>query len=241
MAMLFDDCRSGEVLFGTRVDAARRADALASATTDKVEADMLALAAILLSHESFEHDSTHLGIAPRSWFLNLETLFERAVRETLKAAFGSEGTVSSGRAFPLPIFPPKSDLFRANPDLVLRRHGENRAFVGDVKYKQWGSVPSASDVYQLLIHAAAFESKVAFLVFPFDSFIARILGDAVTGTCVKFYGLNVMELDIHIGQLLGDLGIVPGAQREGGTFDGEWQGRRSKVLRSLLRFQKVAE
>jgi 5-methylcytosine-specific restriction endonuclease McrBC regulatory subunit McrC len=209
MAMLFDDCRNAEVLFGTRAEAARRADALASAASDKVTADMLALAAILLSHESFEHDSTHVGTAPRSWFLNLETLFERAVRETMKAAFGSEGTVSSGRAAPLPIFPPRSDLFSANPDLVLRRHGVSRAFVGDVKYKQWGGVPSASDVYQLLVHAAAFESKIAFLVFPFDGFDARVLGNAVTGACVKLYGLDVRELDIHIGRLLGDLGIVP--------------------------------
>jgi len=211
MAMLFDDCRTVDVLFGTRADAARRADALASAASDKVIADMLALAAIVLSHESFEHDSARAGTAPRSWFLNLETLFERAVRETMRVAVAPGGAVSSGRSAPLPIFPPKSDTFRANPDLVLRRSVVSSVYIGDVKYKQWGGVPAASDVYQLLVHAAAFHSTDAFLVFPFDSFAARLLGDAVTGARVRLYGLDVRELDSQVRRLLDDLGVVPAA------------------------------
>ncbi len=209
MAMLFDDCRSVEVLFGTRLDAARRADALAASAPDGVMADMLALAAIILSHESFEHDSTRAGVAPRSWFLNLETLFERAVRATMRTALGSRGVVFSGRSVPLPIFPRKTDVFRANPDLVVRRGDATEVVIGDVKYKQWGAFPGASDVYQLLVHAAAFGAAKAFLVFPHDEFDARSLGDAVTGASVKTYGVDVRVLDTQVERLLGDLGIIP--------------------------------
>lgn len=209
MAMLFDDCRNVEVLFGTRSDAARRADSLAASASDRVTADMLALAAIILSNESFEHDSTHGGVAPRSWFLNLETLFERAVRATMRSSLGSRGVVSSGRSAPLPIFPSKPDVFRANPDLVVRLIDTAEVFVGDVKYKQWAGVPGASDVYQLLVHAAAFDSGKAFLVFPFEEFDARSLGDAVTGASVTTYGVDVRELDDHVEHILNDLGAVP--------------------------------
>lgn len=209
MAMLFGDCRTAEVLFGTRVEAARRADALAAAASDKLTADMLALAAIVLAYESFEHDAVNARKAPRSWFLNLENLFERAVRETIRTAVGAIGTVSSGRCAPRPVFPPKASSFRANPDLVLRHSGGAVLVVGDVKYKLWSGVPAASDVYQLLVHAAAFEAHVAFLVFPFERFDARVLGDGVTGAQVRLYGLDVKELDNQVQCLLDDLSVVP--------------------------------
>lgn len=205
MAILFDDCRSVDVLFGTRTEAIWRADALASAASDKTTSDMLALAAILLSHESFEPNLTPLRTSPLSWFLNLETLFERAVRDTLRDALGSNGSVLSGRVSPRPIFPPRSDKFRANPDLVVRRHVGGGPFVGDVKYRPWDGLPSASVVYQLLVHAAAFDSKDAFLVFPHDSFSAHLVGSAVTGASLRVYGLDVRQLDTHVRRLLADL------------------------------------
>jgi 5-methylcytosine-specific restriction endonuclease McrBC regulatory subunit McrC len=207
MALLFDDCRNAEVLFGARTEAARRAEKLAESASDKAIADMLALAAIILSHESFEHDSSLAGTAPRSWFLNLESLFERAVRETMRAAVGSTGSVVAGRLSPPPIFPPRSDAFRANPDLVIRR-GSSLPCVGDVKYKQWSRLPSASDVYQLLVHASAFGAKQAFLVFPGDAFDVQVLGDAVTGARASTYGVDVRVLDDDIKTMLQDLGVL---------------------------------
>lgn len=207
MALLFDDCRNAEVLFGARAEAARRAEELAESASDKGVADMLALAAIILSHESFEHDSAFAGTAPRSWFLNLETLFERAVRETMRSAVGATGSVVSGRSSPPPIFPPRSDAFRANPDLVIRQ-GTSSPCIGDVKYKQWSRLPSASDVYQLLVHASAFDAKQAFLVFPGDDFEVHVLGESVTGARTSTYGVDVRALDVHIKAMLQDLGVL---------------------------------
>jgi hypothetical protein len=93
--------------------------------------------------------------------------------------------------------------------LVVRLIDTAEVFVGDVKYKQWAGVPGASDVYQLLVHAAAFDSGKAFLVFPFEEFDARSLGDAVTGASVTTYGVDVRELDDHVEHILNDLGAVP--------------------------------
>lgn len=207
MALLFDDCRNAEVLFGARAEAARKAEKLAESVSDKALADMLALAAIILAHESFEHDTPLGGTAPRSWFLNLESLFERAVRGTMRAMLGSAGTVVAGRSSPPPIFPPRSDAFRANPDLVVH-HAATTPCIGDVKYKQWNRLPGASDVYQLLVHASAFAATRAFLVFPADDFEVQVLGDAVTGARASVYGVDVRNLDNHIIAMLQDLGVL---------------------------------
>lgn len=207
MAMLFDDCRNAEVLSGARAESARRAETLAASTSDKAIADMLSLAAIILSHESFEHDSEGRGTVPRSWFLNLETLFERAVRETMRAAVATNGSVVTGRASPPPIFSQIGNAFRANPDLVIKR-GTSSPCVGDVKYKQWGRRPSASDIYQLLVHASAFGANQAFLVYPGEAFDVHVLGDAVTGARTSTYCVDVRVLDVHIKVILQDLGLL---------------------------------
>lgn len=220
MAMLFDDCRNPEVLYGARSEAARRAESLAESESDKAAADMLALAGIILAHESFEHEPTHRGSAPRSWFLNLESLFERAVLATMRAKLRL-GEVSSGRSAPPPIFPHRKTIFRANPDLVIRQQGNASPCIGDVKYKQWSGLPPASDIYQLLVHASAFGAKRGFLVFPTDNFETRNLGDAVTGTRVTIYGLDVRVLDQHIVTMMQDLGLLPALSLDlSGTHSG---------------------
>ncbi len=208
MALLFDDCRNADLLLGTRTDVVRRVERLAESASDQDVADMLALAAIILSRESFEFESSLRETAPRSWFLNLETLFERAVREIIRAAVGPHGSVVAGRSSPSPIFPPRSDVFRANPDLVIRQEASSPC-IGDVKYKQWDRFPSTSDVYQLLVHASAFGAKQAFLVFPGDDFEVQVLGDAVTGARTSTYGVDICALEDHIKAMLRGMGVLP--------------------------------
>jgi 5-methylcytosine-specific restriction endonuclease McrBC regulatory subunit McrC len=215
LALLFEDCRSADVIFGPRLEAARRSDALASAERDEDVADMLALATVLLSHESFDVGGSREGPSPRSWFLNLETLFERAVRECLGEVLAGVGTASSGRGAPMPIFVSRPDVYRANPDLVLR-FGDGGILVGDVKYKAWDDVPAASDVYQLLVHAAAFGARRAFLVFPSEEFKMHPFGDAATGTELRLFGLDVRDLERQARLLLQGLGVAsPGSTAPG--------------------------
>ena len=209
MAMLFDDCRDSEVLFGARSEASLRAEKLATAAPDRRTADLLSLAAIILAHKSFDQDSQVRGAAPRSWFLNLETLFEHAVREVMRARINTVGTVTSGRFMPQAIFAQTNRTFRANPDLVIQLRSQPCACIGDVKYKQWANCPGTSDVYQLLVHASAFGTAQAFLVFPADQFEIRTLGHAVTNCRVTMYGVNVRELDEQVALLVDDLGILP--------------------------------
>ena len=58
------------------------------ASSDRQHSDLLALAAILLRHESFELGAWLGDSTPRSWFINLERLFEDALlHETNRLKF----------------------------------------------------------------------------------------------------------------------------------------------------------
>lgn len=218
MAMVFDDCRGPEVLFGRKADMVDQADRLCTTAKDRVTSDLMALAAIILSNESFEQDAPQRGIAPRAWFLNLETLFEKAVREAMSSALQGVATVTAGRSKPAKVFTEYQNL-RANPDLVVRRIDTKRVMAGDVKYKRWSGSPKAADVYQLLVHASAFNAQRAFLIYPGDSFETVEFGTASTGAAMTAYTLDVRDLPCQIARLLGDLdmiGVVTNAMH-GGT------------------------
>ena len=219
LAMVFDDCRSEEVLFGSREQAALMATRLSHEASDKDTADMLALAATVLARESFEGNGDQTLAAPRSWFLNLEMLFERAVRETIRKQIRPIGGVVARERFTKPIFPPRTDQFCANPDIVVELGDSNRTFIGDAKYKQWSSLPSASDVYQLLVHASAFSSEHAFLVFPCERFEAVDLGCSVTGIRTIAYGVNVCRLDEGVREVLEHLGLLCASSERSALLD----------------------
>jgi hypothetical protein len=85
LAQFFHDCRDAEVLFARRSSHARNAERLAEQARE-LDADLLALAAVVLAHESFENIEATEPTAPRAWFLNLETLFEHAVRRCFRDA-----------------------------------------------------------------------------------------------------------------------------------------------------------
>ena len=202
MAMLFDDCRQSETLLASRHGSARMARELAATTTDEVLADALAMAAVLLSHESVEPGASPIGRSPEAWFLNLENLFEAAVRNCLDAAAKTCGhRVTSAGADRRRVFG-DSDYLRAQPDLVVRNKRACIAAIGDVKYKHWAGTATSSDIYQLLVHAAAFEVGTAFLVFPASGFQVSEYGDAVTGAHVSVYGVDVNSLSEHVSRIM---------------------------------------
>jgi 5-methylcytosine-specific restriction endonuclease McrBC regulatory subunit McrC len=197
LAMIFEDCRDVEVLFARRT-LAERADALLEQTT--TDRDLVALAAVILANASFEYQRPIVGSVPRSWFLNLEVLFEKAVREAIKRAVPS-GIVQRGADNPRPIFAGEARFYKANPDVVLTYH-ELVGAVGDVKYKSWSGFANADDIYQLLVHTAAFGATKAFLVYPHDTFEALSLGPSSTGSSVWLFAVDVKNLDRDIRRSL---------------------------------------
>ena len=79
--------------------------------------------------------------------------------------------------------------------------------MGDVKYKGWSGAAVASDLYQLLIHTAAFSGTQSFLVFPNDEYRAMRLGKAVTGSDTWLFALDLRNLTKSVSLMAHDLGI----------------------------------
>lgn len=203
LGMVFDDSGLERLLGRTHAAVASFAAGLLVNDKRSAHRDLLALAGVLLNRESFGGSMAAGGMVPRSWFLNLETLFESAVRNVLTKQYGMRGAVTSGRQRPRPIFGKFPGLLSANPDLVIEEAA--RVIVGDVKYKAVGTTASAADIYQLLVHATAFEAREAFLVFPDRVFAMRELGASSAGPRVQIFTLDVASLDEHVSMLVGSL------------------------------------
>jgi 5-methylcytosine-specific restriction endonuclease McrBC regulatory subunit McrC len=210
LAMLFDDCRDVEVLFGRHESFARQAQEEMLKSRDPHLRDLLALAGVILAHESFDQTDEHLGTLPRAWFLNLETLFETAVKRVLQDICSGRFSVVHGRELGPRIFDEQSAAHRAFPDIVLRRALCVPVAVGDVKYKEWTRDAEQGDLYQLLVHAATFGAELAFLVYPHSSFASRFLGRGSTGAKTWLFALDLRKLDQDLGQVLAMMGIELG-------------------------------
>jgi 5-methylcytosine-specific restriction endonuclease McrBC regulatory subunit McrC len=212
LCMLYDDCRDASFLSRDRAYLTSQAIRVGDSHPTSLIRDMLSLASILLAHESFEHDRTAGRVIPWTWFINLERLFESAVRIVLKRVTGAQ--LGRGSAAPQPIFDVITSSYRANPDLIVRSPGLGVA-IGDVKYKTYeGAKAAASDVYQLLVHAAAFRAAKAFLVFPGDTFQCRRMGKDAHGIETFFFVVRTNFLDIDLKQVAITLGLPvtsPGA------------------------------
>ena len=196
LAQFFSDSQDARLLFGTSdfwVDEARL---LAERATDEKSRDLLALAAVVLAHQSLEPGVEGAPQAPRAWFLNLEELFESAVRRALGAALPTHLQVRATDIRRPAIFSAISGYLRADPDVVVSGAGTVRA-VGDAKYKKWRGLTTDSlhpDLYQLLVHARAFAADTAFLVYAHDTFEHHHLGRAATGADTWLFAVDVRDL-----------------------------------------------
>jgi 5-methylcytosine-specific restriction endonuclease McrBC regulatory subunit McrC len=209
LAQFFTDIRDIEVLLGRRERWVSEARALEIEAATAFDRDLLALAAVVLSHESFEPDTISTGRVPRSWFVNLETLFEDAVRKTLADVAPSDLRVTAAGFFKPPIFDATTGYFRANPDLLVKQAGASVA-VGDAKYKTWNGFDTAGihhDLYQLLVHTAAHEASMAFLVYAHDAFDFRHLGVSATGADTWAFAVDVRALEQDLAQVLSVTGL----------------------------------
>ena len=206
LSLLFSDCRDSRLLTGRRSVFARDASSLTASHLAEEEKDVAALASVILAHEGFEWDATTCSHVPRSWFLNLENLFERAIVLQLRKLACPNASVSTGGESPQPIFDRQTGIYHAHPDVVVA-HRDGLVIVGDVKYKNWSDRAVSSDLYQLLIHTAAFSGARSFLVFPCDEYKAIWLGRAVTGADTWLFALDLRNLKESVTRMANDLGI----------------------------------
>ena len=199
LGMYFDEYQSSRAR--ARLELGRVAEKLASA--GRLDTTLLALAALLLRHESFEHADWLGDTTPRTWFVNLERLFEDALLQQINRVNFAGLTARRGSSFGRSIYaPPEHE--RADPDIVLMQNSDIVG-VGDAKYKNWSGSPARSDVYQLLVHGSAFGSPVCFLAYASDTYQSVFLGQSVTGAAVHVYALDVTNLEHSVAAMLDDL------------------------------------
>jgi hypothetical protein len=185
------------------------------------DVDLARLAVVALLHRGFELEGMLAGEVPRAWFVDLETLFESAVRATFRQLLGA-ASVDRGEGFDRRMFTKGSDTSRTYPDLVIHA-GTDVLAVGDVKYKtlaaSTGEEEDADDdrlwelrikegrpdLYQVLVHAASLESSKAFLVYAGDSVALRYPGVAATGAATWTAQIRPTHLAADLAGLVADL------------------------------------
>ncbi len=205
LSMLFADCRDHEVLYRERSYFATEALRISEAEHEELIRDMMSLASVMLSHESFDLSTGQRAGLPRTWFLNLESLFETAVRNVLSEIL-TQASVFRGGESPRAIFNRECREYRANPDIVVSPNTGEPA-VGDVKYKIFDGSASAGDVYQLLAHAEAFGASKAFLIFPGDAYFVRSLGASRGGIETTFFSVQLQYLREDLSKVAAHLGF----------------------------------
>jgi|DewCreStandDraft_4_1066084.scaffolds.fasta_scaffold07785_4 5-methylcytosine-specific restriction endonuclease McrBC regulatory subunit McrC len=204
LSMIFSDCHDAELLFGCREHIVKTTLRLASAAQSAKDRDLLYLASVVLSHESFEHGADGANTVPRAWFLNLENLFQIAVQRKFQERYAGQVGTAAQMGKNAPLYPEQANSYRANPDLVFLRNGVADA-IGDVKYKTWSTTPAASDLYQLLAHASAVGTRCAFLIFPGHQYEERDLGPSASGCRTWLFSVDVRNLPAHLWNVLSRL------------------------------------
>lgn len=203
LAALFDDV---DVLGLQRQPRMAKSGAFESALSDPRAigdiADALSYArALVLNLGAWPLTEEHL--VPESYFLNLETLFEDAVRQVAtEASLGVE--VSRGSHLQRPLFVDREAVYVADPDLVMS-WPHARPVVADCKYKDLKGLPDHGDVYQLVAHAQAFGSTTATLVYPGTDFAMQVLGTTVGGVAVTWATVRISHLDEDVALLMSNL------------------------------------
>lgn len=202
-AALFDDV---DVLGMQRQPRGSKSRAFESALSDSRAtgdiSDALSYArALVLNLGAWPLTEEHL--VPESYFLNLETLFEDAVRQVATEAL-IHVSVSRGSQLERPLFVDRDAVYVADPDIVMS-WPDARPVVADCKYKDLQGLPDHGDVYQLVAHAQAFGSTTAALVYPGTDYAIQSLGTTVGGVAVSWATVRVSHLDQDVALLMSDL------------------------------------
>lgn len=206
LRMGMSECLSG-AMTTPRTELVRVAirESLAGANRPEL-AEVASLSAAILDSAGFGGESLWSQTVNRSWFVNLENMFERAMRLAVKDAMpGHEVVRATDRP---PLFDIAHGRYRANPDIVIKAQGEVLA-IGDAKYKNLDDWPSAGDVYELLAHAAAYGASRAFLIYPASpNRIIQKLGTSGTGCQIWSAAIQLNAIDADVCDLLSKLGLI---------------------------------
>jgi len=208
LSMIFADCKGPRFYERSRIDFSDMATAIARTAQTARLRDLAALSGVIISHESFDIGGGGASGIPRAWFLNLETLFETAVRTTCSGLLKGSFRVASRKTNAERVFSGEKNEYRANPDLQLTRAG-GEIVIGDVKYKNSGGKPKASDLYQLLAHAGTYKAQKAFLIYPGEKYSFRSLGSTRTGITTMVGIVDVLQLRTDLEKFLHDSGLIP--------------------------------
>lgn len=186
----FDECLPS-VLAARPGELAKAAAREASLPQRRTEiSDVISLAGAVLDAAGFGGPDSWQRSVERSWFVNLETFFEEAVRNVVRGCLSSSFIVTSAQDRPA-IFSSDLGRYRANPDVVISNSARGILAIADAKYKDFTDWPSASDVHELLAHAAAYGASKAFFFYPDDNeFSVRTFGTSVTNCTVWAFGVT---------------------------------------------------
>jgi McrBC 5-methylcytosine restriction system component len=119
------------------------------------------LAEMIVSGVGLVAEEIDVGEQPVSVWLNVEHIFERAIRRLVREL--SSGDVRSGVGDGVKLLTHGEDL-DADPDIVVV-HPQATAVL-DAKYRRHGSAVSRDEIYQLIAHANAYSAAFAALVTP---------------------------------------------------------------------------
>lgn len=136
------------------------------------------------------------SLISHSYFMNLETLFEGAVRQALGHILPAD-RVTKGSTLMVGLFSNRKDRYIVDPDVVISRLNQPPIVI-DCKYKNSSDNPHHSDLYQLIAHAGAFQARTGILIYPSDfRSISRVGGTPA--------GITVYVLTIRLDHLYNDL------------------------------------
>jgi hypothetical protein len=170
--------------------------------------DVISLAGAILDAAGFGGRELFNRQVERSWFVNLETFFEEAIRNVVAGLLGAGFSVSSAQERP-PVFSQLPQRYRANPDLVIRNDAGTVA-IGDAKYKELDGWPTPADVHELLVHASAYRAPKALLFFPSDGeFWQRSFGKSSSGCDVWLFGIRFNAFAADVGRSLELADLLP--------------------------------
>lgn len=209
LSLVLSDCAEGALAGSASLQA------IAIDIADEVgrRADIVELAelsAAILGDSGFGGAIVSRRTVGRSWFVNLEKLFERAVRRTLRAMLAGVGTVE-GATKGVYVFIDTAGRYPANTDIVIRAQ-EGPLIICDTKYKERPAMawPDAADVQEILTHASAYNAKVALLVYPAEVGWLRRVGLAKTGCELWVIGLRLGHMEEDLRDVLNQIGLKVG-------------------------------
>lgn len=184
------------------------AEAAARFGANSPAGDASSLAAAVLDSAGFGGTAAWTRTIDRSWFVNLETQFEEAVRACIKGILKENFRTDRAVNRP-PLFKATSGRYAANPDIVIR-DAKTTVAIADAKYKDLSGWPSTSDIFELLCHASAYKARKGFIIFPSEvGFAKRYFGWATTECEVWVFGVTFDHFETDLRSALVITGLLP--------------------------------